>query len=99
MSTSVLRSCNLCEAGCGLKLEVEDNRILSVQPDENDPLSHGYVCPKGMAIAGIHDDPDRLHRPMSRGANGRSQECSWEDAFGFAGTRLREIRSRLGAEP
>jgi len=29
MATTVRRSCNLCEAGYGLKFEVEDNRIVA----------------------------------------------------------------------
>jgi anaerobic selenocysteine-containing dehydrogenase len=98
MPTTVLRSCNLCEAGCGLKLEVEDNRIVSVQPDDNDPCSHGYVCPKGIAIADIHHDPDRLRRPMRRGADGGFQEISWDEAFTLAGSRLRDIRTKHGAD-
>src|SRR5438034_2462831 len=93
MGTTVLRSCNLCEAGCGLKLEVEDNRIISVQPDEDDPLSRGFVCPKGIAIADIHQDPDRLRRPLRRGRDGRFHEVSWDEAFALAGSRLREIRT------
>jgi anaerobic selenocysteine-containing dehydrogenase len=98
MATTVLRSCNLCEAGCGLKLEVEDNRIVAVHPDENDPHSHGYVCPKGIAIADIHHDPDRLRRPMRRGADGCFHEVSWDEAFALVGSRLREIRARHGAD-
>lgn len=98
MTTTVVRSCNLCEAGCGLKFEVDNNRIVSVQPDDDDPHSHGYVCPKGMAIADIHHDPDRLRRPVRRGADGQFTEISWDEAFALAGTRLREIRARHGKD-
>jgi anaerobic selenocysteine-containing dehydrogenase len=98
MATTVLRSCNLCEAGCGLQLDVEDNRIVAVRPDENDPYSCGYVCPKGMAIADVHDDPDRLHHPMRRGADGRFHEIAWDEAFALAGSRLRDIRAQQGAD-
>jgi anaerobic selenocysteine-containing dehydrogenase len=98
MTTTVLRGCNLCEAGCGLKFEVEDNRIVSVQPDENDPYSQGYVCPKGIAIADIHNDPDRLHHPVRRGPDGRFHEISWDEAFALAGSRLRAIRAEHGAD-
>jgi anaerobic selenocysteine-containing dehydrogenase len=98
MLITVLRACNLCEAGCGLRFEVEDNRILSVRPDEEDPHSQGYVCPKGMAIADVHHDPDRLRRPVRRGPDGRFHEISWEEAFTLTGSRLREIRARHGAD-
>ena len=58
MPKTVLRSCNLCEAGCGLEMDVDGDRIVAVRPDEHDTVSHGYVCPKGMANAEIHLSPE-----------------------------------------
>jgi anaerobic selenocysteine-containing dehydrogenase len=98
MATTVLRSCNLCEAGCGLRFEVEGDRIVSVHPDERDPLSQGYVCPKGMAIAAVHDDPDRLRRPRRRRPDGTFEEIAWDDAFELVGRKLRGIRAEHGAD-
>ncbi|MFI5365261.1 MAG: molybdopterin-dependent oxidoreductase [Candidatus Binatia bacterium] len=98
MATTVLRSCNLCEAGCGLKLTVDGSRIVAVEPDEDDPQSRGFVCPKGMAIADVHQDPERLRHPVRRGPDGRFHEISWDEAFALAGARLREIRARHGAD-
>jgi anaerobic selenocysteine-containing dehydrogenase len=98
MATTVLRGCNLCEAGCGLVLEVDGDRIVGVRPDADDPVSHGYVCPKGMAIAELHHDPDRLRRPMRRDANGGFREISWDEAFGLVGERLRAVRAAHGPD-
>jgi anaerobic selenocysteine-containing dehydrogenase len=98
MKTTVLRSCNLCEAGCGLAIEVEDDRIVSVAPDDDDPHSAGYVCPKGLAIADVHRDPDRLRGPVRRGEDGAFHPISWDEAFALVGSRLREIRARHGAD-
>jgi anaerobic selenocysteine-containing dehydrogenase len=61
---TVFRGCTLCEASCGLALELEGDRIVSVRGDEEDPLSHGFICAKGVAIADVHHDPDRLRSPM-----------------------------------
>ena len=65
---TVYRGCTLCEATCGLRFEVEGDRIVSVRGDEDDVFSHGYVCPKGVAIADVHHDPDRLRTPVRRTA-------------------------------
>ena len=36
---TVYRSCTLCEATCGLAMEVEADRIVSVRGDEDDVFS------------------------------------------------------------
>jgi anaerobic selenocysteine-containing dehydrogenase len=81
MIESVKRACGLCEASCGLVMDVEDNRIVSVRPDYDDPHSEGYVCPKGMAIAEVHDDPDRLRGPLRKTADGNFEPIGWDEAF------------------
>jgi anaerobic selenocysteine-containing dehydrogenase len=98
MVHTVFHTCSLCEATCGLKFEVEDNRILSVRGDEDDVFSQGYVCPKGIAIAGIHDDPDRLRRPVRRNAAGEFEEISWTEAFDLVASRLGEVRAQHGSD-
>ena len=86
-SRTVLAACNLCEAICGLELTIEDGadgrpHVTSVRGNPDDPLSRGHICPKGVALADVYDDPDRLRRPMRRvdGPDGASGSRS-------AGTR------------
>jgi anaerobic selenocysteine-containing dehydrogenase len=98
MAHSVFHTCSLCEATCGLRFEVEDNRILSVRPDDDDVFSRGYVCPKGIAIADIHADPDRLRRPVRRNAAGEFEEISWDAAFDLVASRLQDIQARHGRD-
>jgi hypothetical protein len=50
---TVFRTCTLCEAMCGLRLELDGNRIVSARGDENDPFSRGYICPKDVAIGDV----------------------------------------------
>lgn len=98
MSKTIHRHCTLCEAQCGLELTVEDNRIVSVRGDTEDPMSAGFICPKGASIGDLHHDPDRLRRPMIRTADGEFVETSWDEALDRAAAGLDSIRKRNGAD-
>lgn len=64
MSTTHYRACNLCEAICGLEIQLADGLIQSIRPDKQDPFSQGHICPKAVALEDLQNDPDRLRRPM-----------------------------------
>jgi anaerobic selenocysteine-containing dehydrogenase len=89
-------SCPLCEATCGVAVELEGERVMSVRGDADDPFSKGYLCPKGTALADLHADPDRLRRPMRRDGD-TWHELGWDEAFDLVATKLRETRARHGA--
>ena len=66
--------CNLCEAICGIEITLEGGRVTGIRGNPDDPLSRGHICPKGVALGDVHDDPDRLRRPLvatGDGASGR----------------------------
>ncbi len=92
------RSCNLCEASCGLSIEVQGSTVVSIRGDEDDPFSRGYVCPKGIALQDLHADPDRLRRPVRRAADGSWQEMEWDAALDLVADRLTAIRDRDGGD-
>lgn len=77
---TAFRTCPLCEATCGLELTVEDERVTKVRGDEDDVFSHGFLCPKGVSIKQLHEDPDRLRTPLVR-RDGELVEASWDEAF------------------
>ena len=91
------RTCPLCEATCGLRLEVADGRVTRIQGDADDPFSHGFICPKGSTLGALHDDPDRLRVPLAR-RGGRHQEVSWQEAFAEVERRLGEIVTAHGSD-
>ncbi len=94
-STVHFRACNLCEAICGLAIEVTDGRITSIRGDHQDPFSRGHICPKAVALQDIHQDPDRLRQPMLRqGSDWR--QITWDEAFDLAGERLRAVQQTHG---
>ena len=93
--TTHYRTCPLCEAMCGLAIEVEHGAVTSIRGDADDPFSRGHLCPKGVALQDIHTDPDRLRQPMQRTADGW-QRIGWDHAFDLVSQRLREIQERYG---
>ncbi len=95
---TVFRTCTLCEACCGLRFEVAGDRIVSVRPDDDDVLSGGFVCPKGVAIAAIHHDPDRIRQPLVRGTDGVLRPASWDEALDTAARGLDAVRRAHGRD-
>jgi anaerobic selenocysteine-containing dehydrogenase len=98
MRRTVFRGCTLCEASCGLRFEVEGERIVSVRPDDDDVLSQGFACPKGIASADVHHDPDRLRQPMIRQGDGSFRPASWDEAMTLVAERLTALRALHGAD-
>ena len=45
---------------CGIVVESEQDRVLSIRGDDDDPFSRGHVCPKAVALKDLHEDGDRL---------------------------------------
>ena len=75
-----LYTCPLCEAMCGLEIQVENGRVASIRGNRDDTWSHGHICPKGATLGAVHEDPDRIRRPMIK-VDGQWQEVSWGAAF------------------
>lgn len=96
------RACNLCEAICGLRIEVEDEQIISIKGDPDDPLSRGHICPKAVALQDLQNDPDRLRKPIRKriAADGQVEweELAWPDAMDLVAERLTTIYSQQGVD-
>lgn len=91
------RTCSICEAMCGIAIEHRDGQVVSIKPDREDVLSRGHICPKAVALKDIHEDPDRLRRPLRRTDTGWT-EVSWDDAFGEVEGRITAVRKRHGQD-
>jgi anaerobic selenocysteine-containing dehydrogenase len=97
MTTTHYRTCTLCEAMCGLTLQTEGGRVVSIRGDADDPFSRGHICPKGAALGDVHADPDRLRQPMRRTPGGW-QPVSWDEALDEAAERLRAVQRAHGRD-
>ncbi|MEO9633915.1 MAG: molybdopterin oxidoreductase family protein [Parasphingorhabdus sp.] len=97
MSTIHARTCHICEANCGVLIEVEGREILSIKGNPDHVLSRGHICPKATAIADLQDDPDRLHKPVKK-VDGQWQEIGWEQAFSEIASKFTALKGE-GAKP
>jgi anaerobic selenocysteine-containing dehydrogenase len=89
------RTCPFCEATCGLEIETEGRDVVSIRGDEEDVLSHGFICPKAYGLKELHEDPDRLTTPLVR-RDGELVEATWEEAFEEIDGRLPPILEEHG---
>ena len=89
------RACNLCEAICGLEITTQGDQVLSIKGDKKDPLSRGFICPKGTAMADIYTDSDRLRKPVKRQGDGWA-EISWQEAFDTVAEKLVAVQEQHG---
>ncbi|MFN8032710.1 MAG: molybdopterin-dependent oxidoreductase [Mycobacterium sp.] len=83
--------CRICEPMCGLIAAVENERLVSLRPDPDHPLSQGRACPKGIAFTDVQNDPDRVLTPLRRRSDGGFEEVSWDDALDDIAGRLSAI--------
>jgi anaerobic selenocysteine-containing dehydrogenase len=92
-----IATCPLCEAACGILVELDGDSVRSIRGDPDDPFSRGYICPKAAAVADLHNDPDRLRTPIVRDGT-RWREASWADALDRAAAGLVRVRRQHGRD-
>ena len=91
------RICPLCEACCGLEIQVDGGQVHSIRGAEADPFSQGYICPKAVALKDLHEDPDRLRTPLiRRGVN--FEPATWDEAYAEIAVRLQPIIAQHGRD-
>src|SRR5438034_10614379 len=92
--TNLPTVCVLCSHNCGLRVDVEDGRIVAVRGDETNPITKGYVCNKAFGIAHYVQHGDRVRQPMRRAPDGSFEPIDWTTAIAEIAARLNEIRRR-----
>ena len=86
--------CSLCPGGCGLRVRKIGDRVTKVNGNPLHPVSHGGLCPRGLAGLQVLYHPDRLRSPLRNTGtreNPQWENISWEAAIEQVSARLREI--------
>ncbi len=94
--TATTAICRFCHATCGLKVTLEQGRVVDVIGDIDNPMYHGYSCVKGRNFHEFHYDPRRVLHPLQRAADGSLQPVALEAALGGIAGELQGIINRHG---
>ena len=91
--------CRICPASCGLRMTLDENdRIIRIVGDKDQPISKGYACFKGLQAEELHHGSARLLRPLKKLPDGRHIQIDLEDALDEISERMRKILDRDGPE-
>ncbi len=105
--------CTTCHARCGvLVYSDEDNKIVKVEGDPDNPKSRGVICGSGMSEREIHNntegrilypmkrvdwDPQGERNPQNRGTS-EYERISWDEALDILAGECLRIKEEYGPE-
>ncbi len=94
---SVVTTCAYCGVGCSFKAELNGDELVRMVPYKHGKANRGHSCVKGRFAYGYANHADRILHPMIRDSlNDPWREVSWDEAIGFAATRLRDLQAKHG---
>ncbi len=89
--------CRICEALCGLEVDVRGGQVAAIRPDGAHVVTGGFACLKGLNQHHMYASPDRLQYPLERRGD-RFVRVSWEEALDGIGKKLRSIVGRTSPD-
>ena len=96
--------CPYCGTGCGIELEIRNNKIISAEGNANNPVNEGHICLKGRYGWDYVDAKDRLKTPMIRKKDGKFsrdgilQPASWDEALGLIASKMKQVKNDFGGD-
>ncbi|HEY0287321.1 MAG TPA: bifunctional nitrate reductase/sulfite reductase flavoprotein subunit alpha [Pseudomonas sp.] len=98
-SQSVASVCPYCGVGCGIVMQVENNRVIKVTGDKAHPTNHGRLCTKGSTCAQPLTESGRMESAYLRNARGQEPvRAGIDHAISETARRLRAIIDRHGPD-
>ncbi|HLG18460.1 MAG TPA: molybdopterin-dependent oxidoreductase [Bdellovibrionota bacterium] len=93
--------CQLCPAGCGIRVRLIDNIPVRIDGNPTHPINRGGICPQGAAGLDFLFHPDRIQTPLIRvGPRGKGEfkAIGWDEALGKLAERLGTLRQKRTPE-
>ena len=94
---SVHTFCRYCMAACGIEVTVQDNKVLKIAADKQNPHTWHDFCAKGRTAGELVEHPRRILAPMKRVGDGYV-EASWEEAITDISARMKRLIAEDGPD-
>ncbi len=101
MKKIVRTICQGSHMECGVRVHVEDGKITKIEGDPGNPVTKGFICPKGRVQHQFTYHPDRLKYPLRRvgeRGSGKWERISWDEALDDIAGKLTEVKDKYGAQ-
>jgi len=89
--------CNNCSVGCNVRIDVRVDKVMRLMSRTNDEIDDGWLCNRGRWGFEFVNSPQRLRTPLFR-HEGSLVPTSWEVAFDYIATRLKETIAKYGSQ-
>ncbi len=87
-----------CYSSCGLKVVVDNNRVVSIAPLASNLATPYGVCLKGQAYVERANSKDRILFPHKRTSDGQFVRISWDEALRTIAAKLIELKKEYGSQ-
>lgn len=100
MANKTVRSvCPYCGVGCGIVMQVEDNRVVKVTGDKTHPANFGRLCTKGTTCGKAIAESGRMENAYLRQERNRDPvRMAMDSAINETAARLRNILDHHGPD-
>ena len=89
--------CRMCGSGCGIEVQIEDNKLVRISGDKDNHINRGRICIKGSSAVTWLDSPERLRKPLKRTENG-FVEIPLEQAMDEIADKIKELQEKYGKQ-
>ncbi len=94
---TVQTTCPYCGCGCGIELQVKNDRLVRSIARRADAGGYSPLCARGSYGYDFVHSPDRLKRPLVK-TNGNFEEKSWDEALKKVAAEFERIKNEYGPD-
>lgn len=86
-----------CPDSCAFLVDYSEEQGLQVRGEKENPVTQGFICSKGQALAKLVFSPDRLKFPLLKDKHkGNFQRISWDEAYELLAQKIQETLDQTG---